>query len=360
MPDPRHDENLLEKTKMSFSQHLEELRRALFKSIAALLVGSLFGLLIGGSVVDHIQTPLRQALEKFYRGQAEDSHLKRFEEMQQEGLEVPDDPAVAAEERAKQGLVPKILIIDRNDLARALGQEVPQSDLPASADSTDNFLRLRVYEQLKDDPRLSLVSLASQGPFMVYIKASLVVGVMLASPLIFFFIWDFVAAGLYGNERKYVYVFLPISLGLFFAGAALAFFVVFEYVLDFLFWFNEIMGINPTPPISDWMSFVLILPLGFGISFQLPLVMLFLERIHVFTVEAYLSKWRIAILVISVISMFLTPSDPGSMLLMGVPLVILYFVGIGMCKYMPRGQNRFTKDADSTEEPDSAEKEESK
>jgi len=349
MPDPGQDDKTLEKTKMSFSEHLEELRRALFKSIAALLVGTLFGLLIGGAVVDHIQTPLRQALENFYRGQAEKSHLERFEEMQQEGLEVPDDLAAAAEARAKQGLVPKILIIDRDDLARELGQEVPQPDSPDSIDSSDNFIRLRVYEQLEDDPRLSLVSLASQGPFMVYIKASIVVGVVLASPLIFFFIWDFVAAGLYGNERKYVYVFLPISLGLFFAGAALAFFVVFEYVLDFLFWFNEIMGINPTPPISDWMSFVLILPLGFGISFQLPLVMLFLERIHVFTVEAYLSKWRIAILVISVISMFLTPSDPGSMLLMGVPLVVLYFVGIAMCKYMPRGQNRFTKDPDISE-----------
>jgi len=109
------------------------------------------------------------------------------------------------------------------------------------------------------------------------------------------------------------------------------------------------MGINPTPRISEWMSFVLMLPLGFGISFQLPLVMLFLERIGIFTVEVYLSKWRIAILVIAIISMFLTPSDPGSMLLMGVPLVILYFVGIAMCRYMPKGKNRFTVDADAAE-----------
>ena len=359
MPDPRHDEHLLEQTKMSFSEHLEELRVALFKSIAALLVGTLFGLLIGGAVVDHIQTPLRQALENFYRGKAERSHVERFEEMQQEGLEVPEDFAAEAKSRADQGLVPKVIIIDRNDLARELGQEVPAPEPTDSADASDNLIHLRVYEQLEDDPRLSLVSLASQGPFMVYIKASVVVGVVLASPLIFYFIWNFVAAGLYGNERKYVYVFLPISLGLFFSGAALAFFVVFEYVLEFLFWFNEIMGINPTPPISDWMSFVLILPLGFGVSFQLPLVMLFLERIHVFTVEAYLSKWRIAILVISVISMFLTPSDPGSMLLMGVPLVLLYFVGIGMCKYMPRGQNRFTKVANEPEEAEKSESNES-
>jgi len=77
------------------------------------------------------------------------------------------------------------------------------------------------------------------------------------------------------------------------------------------------------------------LPLGFGISFQLPLVMLFLERIGIFSVETYLQKWRIAVLVISVLSMFLTPADPGSMLLMGVPLVVLYFGGILLCRTMP-------------------------
>ena len=201
--------------------------------------------------------------------------------------------------------------------------------------SREDLIHLRVYESLEDDSRLKLINLGTHEPFMVYMKASLVVGAMVASPLIFFFIWEFIAAGLHGHERKHIYVYLPISLGLFFAGAALAFFVVFDFVLDFLFWFNQQMGITPTPRISDWMSFVLLLPLGFGISFQLPLVMLFLERIGIFTVQTYIEKWRIAVLVISILSMFLTPADPGSMLLMGVPLVGLYFGGILLCRYMP-------------------------
>ena len=74
-------------------------------------------------------------------------------------------------------------------------------------------------------------SLNSQEPFMIYMKASMVVGVILASPWIFYQIWSFVAAGLYPHERRYVHLFLPFSLGLFLAGAALAFFVVFEPVL---------------------------------------------------------------------------------------------------------------------------------
>jgi len=192
---------------------------------------------------------------------------------------------------------------------------------------------------------LRVVGLSVQEGFMVYVKASLVAGVLITSPFIFYFIWDFVAAGLYRHEKKHVYIYLPLSLGLFLAGAALAFFVVFDYVLNFLFWFYTKMGIDPDPRISEWISFVLMLPLGFGISFQLPLVMLFLERVGVFTVEAYLQKWRVAVLVISVLSMFLTPADPGSMLLMGIPLIVLYFGGIALCHYMPQNKPESTTES---------------
>jgi sec-independent protein translocase protein TatC len=338
MPDPS-DEEQLERSKMSFSDHLEELRRALFKSLAALLVGSLLGFLVGWSVVDYIQTPIRHSLETYFRRQAQHLQRERLEEMRDAGEPVPEDLEAAAAELADQNLMPRTVYVPRSDLQRALQQDEPGDDANVEPSPTpftvEELIRLRVYEPLDEDSRLSLVGLNALEPFMVYMKASLVVGALIASPLIFYFIWQFVAAGLYRTERKQVYVYLPISLGLFLAGAALAFFVVFDYVLDFLFWFNEQMGITPTPRISEWMSFVLLLPLGFGISFQLPLVMLFLERIGVFSIENYVSKWRLAVVVICTLSMFLTPADPGSMILMAVPLVFLYFGGILLCRYMP-------------------------
>ena len=330
------DEELLEKTKMSFSEHLEELRTALFKCIAAWLVGTLFGLLIGWQVVDYVQTPLRHALDNFYRGQAQTALVDRLEDQQAAGDAVPEDIPTAAAEMADEGLVPEDLYVDRAELSKALGIPIPQAE--AFPTTREGMIRLRLYRPIEDDPRLNVISLSGQEPFMIYMKASFVVGAVLASPFIFYYLWNFVAAGLYRRERNLVYLYLPMSLGLFFAGAALAFFAVFDFVLNFLFWFNAQMGIMPTPRITEWMSFVLILPLGFGISFQLPLVMVALERVGIFTVESYMSKWRIAVVVIFTISMLLTPADPGSMLLMALPLTVLYFFGIWLCKKLPRGE----------------------
>ena len=125
----------------------------------------------------------------------------------------------------------------------------------------------------------------------------------------------------------------------------LAFFFVFSPVLEFLFTFNSSLNISPEIRIGEWLSFAMFLPLGFGVAFQLPLVMLFANRIGLITVETYVGKWRIAILVIFVLSMFLTPADPISMLLLAIPLTGLYFLGIAMCVLMPRSDNPFGEEA---------------
>lgn len=185
--------------------------------------------------------------------------------------------------------------------------------------------------------------LNAQEAFMIWLKAALVTGLVVASPYIFYQLWIFVAAGLYPHEKHYVYLYLPISILLFFGGAALAFLFVFDPVLDFLFLFNKGMNADFDPRIGEWLSFVLIMPIGFGLSFQLPLVMLFINRIGLVTVETYIAQWRVAILTIFVVAMILTPADPISMLLMAGPLCGLYLLGILMCKYMPRGRNPFAE-----------------
>ena len=122
---------------------------------------------------------------------------------------------------------------------------------------------------------------------MIWLKAALIAGLVLAGPWVFYQVWMFVAAGLYPHERQFVHVYLPFSIGLFLFGVFMSCFV-FKPILSFFLGFNRSMGIDPEPRISEWLSFVLFLPLGFGLAFQLPIVMLFLERIGVFTVGTYL------------------------------------------------------------------------
>jgi sec-independent protein translocase protein TatC len=197
-----------------------------------------------------------------------------------------------------------------------------------------DLVPITVWHKAADDQHVKLIATGTTDPFIIYVKVSLLVGFILVSPLIFREMWLFVAAGLYPHERRYVYTFLPFSIGLFLAGAMMAFFVAFPPVLKFLLSFNEFLGIAPEPRISEWLTFVLFLPLAFGIGFQLPLVMLFVHRLGLVSVHTYLVQWRVAVLVILVTATLLCPSpDLYSMLLMAGPMVVLYFGGIALCHY---------------------------
>jgi sec-independent protein translocase protein TatC len=200
----------------------------------------------------------------------------------------------------------------------------------------EQMLPFRIYRPISEDARLRVIALNAQEPFMVYIHSAFITGIIFSSPFVFYFIWEFIAAGLYRREQRYVYTYLPISVFLFVAGAALAFFFAFQPLLDFLLWYYERMHVDPNMRLSEWISLVLFMTLGFGIAFQLPLAMVLLERIGIFTVENYWRKWRAAVVVIACLAAVLTPSpDPYSMLLMGVPMTLLYFGGIWLCKLMP-------------------------
>ncbi|HYO23593.1 MAG TPA: twin-arginine translocase subunit TatC [Lacipirellulaceae bacterium] len=372
MPSPV-EEARLEQTKMSFGEHLEELRRALFRSLAALLIGFIAGLCLGMPLVDYIQVPLRRGLEDFYARKSVAEQQEWLESRRDAGEEVPEDIGAAARQMGERRLTPHTWYVSLEELAEALGIEQPQlaAQLPdqapggeapnaapadgrpaegqpgdgtppqrrrtgQAADAPPGMIRLRFYQPLEDDARMRAIATSTEEPFIVYIKVSFAAGLVLASPFIFYFVWEFVAAGLYGHEKKYVHIYLPLSLGLFVSGAGIAFFYAFDYVLEFLFWFHEKMNIDPYPRLSDWVTTVVLLPLMFGISFQLPLAMLLLERVGIFSIAAYRSKWRIAIVVIAVLSMVLTPGgDVSSMLMMFIPLTGLYFFGIALCRYMP-------------------------
>ena len=247
--------------------------------------------------------------------------------------ETPDKPLAQLKQAFNESLADTTAEqADRDNLNRRMNRALIASMFPDQMPQLKmNLVPVEIWEPNTFEPQ----SLAATDGFFIWLKAGVVTGLCISFPWIFYCIWNFVAAGLYPNEKKYVHYFAPISTILFLSGIALAYFFVFAPVLSFLFSFNEQLGIAPEMRINDWLSFVLFLPLGFGLAFQLPLVMLFMNRIGLFTIEAYLSKWRIAVMIIFVLAMLLTPADPISMLLLAVPLTMLYFLGIVMCRFMP-------------------------
>ena len=339
MSSNRH-EDLFEASTMTFGEHLDELRVALFRSVLGLVVGFLLGLIVAKSVVHWITLPLTKSLNDHYETVAEERLTSLYGDSLSEDLRTF---------MQKERLVFDDVYIEQSEMQRLAadasagfeGVSTKEEDLASIqlAPPSRKMIKTRIWRK----SNTAVQALSTQEPFMIWMKAAFFSGLLIASPYIFYQLWSFVAAGLYRHEKRYVHMFLPISLVLFWAGALLAFFFAFEYVLRFLFGFNRLLDIQAEPRISEWIGFVLFLPLGFGIAFQLPLVMFFLNRIGLVSVKAYLEKWRICILIIFVLSMILTPADPVSMLLMAFPLSGLYFLGIAMCKWMPRGRSPFTE-----------------
>jgi sec-independent protein translocase protein TatC len=361
------NDDLFTETSMSFGEHLEELRLCFIRSLFSIALGTLLGFAAGAKVVESIQIPVQHSVATY--------HEKRTLQKIEAHAEVMQEEGYSSDIKAKireYGFVLEERWIFPGELERVMNRQKMSSSesLAGSAlDTVDNLWQRKIERKKKreelgflydsvqldkppermfffvrSDELSKMKALGAHEMFKLWILASLIVGLVLASPFVIYYLWSFVAAGLYPHEKKYVYLFIPVSVLLFVCGALFAFFVVFQFVLDFLFLFNSWMNVEPDLRISEWISFALLFPLGFGISFQLPLVMFVLERVGIFTLQQYLLRWRIAVLVIFIMALFLTPGDPGSMILMAVPLTILYFGGIFFCWLFPRKRGLFDFD----------------
>jgi sec-independent protein translocase protein TatC len=136
-----------------------------------------------------------------------------------------------------------------------------------------------------------------------------------------------------------VHFYMPFSLALFLAGVFLCELFVIPQAVRFLLEFNEWIGVGAEWRLEDWLSFALMLPLVFGISFQTPLIMLFLAKIGIFDAAAFRAKRKIAWFSLIAIAAFAMPTtDPYAILMMQVPLIGLYEFGILLAAYVGKKQ----------------------
>jgi sec-independent protein translocase protein TatC len=164
-------------------------------------------------------------------------------------------------------------------------------------------------------------------PFFTYLKTGLIAGVMLVAPYLFYQLWLFIAPGLYQHEKKYVIPFVTFSSVLFVGGALFGYFLVFPLVFKFFLGF-ESEFIQAMPSMNEVFSFALRLLFGFGIAFELPVVIFFLAKIGVVTPELLRKKRKYALLLMFVVGAIITPPDVISQVILALPLIVLYEFGI--------------------------------
>ncbi len=167
-------------------------------------------------------------------------------------------------------------------------------------------------------------------PLNLYLQVSLIGGAILASPLILYQVWLFIAPGLYQKEKRFVVPFMVATVGLFLAGAAFGYFFVLPGALKILI-VNFGKNFNPMVTIEEYTGFFLSIILGLGISFELPILIFFLALFGIVSPRFLWRNIRYAILAVFIVAAIICPSpDVWTMCIYAVPMLSLYLIGIGV------------------------------
>ncbi len=163
--------------------------------------------------------------------------------------------------------------------------------------------------------------------FFTYLKVALLAGIILAAPVLLYQFWLFVAPGLYQKERKLLIPIVFLSTLFFVGGAFFGYFIVFPFGFKFFLGFAS-ESIRPMPSMKEYLTFASKLLLAFGVVFELPIVITFLARLGIISVEFLKKNRKYAMLIFFAGAAILTPPDVITQLMMAFPLMALYEVSI--------------------------------
>lgn len=182
------------------------------------------------------------------------------------------------------------------------------------------------------DFSMELINIELSAQFFVYLKVSVLCGVVLAFPYIVYEIWKFIVPALYDNERKAVRTAFSLSSGLFYLGVAVGYFVVLPVCLMFFVNFSVSDAIQNTISLGSYMSMFTSMVFLIGILFEFPTIILVLSNLGILN-RSQLKQWRkYAFVIILILAAFITPSDPFSMFVLAFPLYGLFELSILLCK----------------------------
>lgn len=172
-------------------------------------------------------------------------------------------------------------------------------------------------------------------PFMVPLKVTLFSAFIISLPYVLWQVWAFVAPGLYRHEKKLAAPLIVSSVAMFAAGVAYCYFVVFKLIFRFIANFAP-MSVTVSPDIEAYFSFVMGMFIAFGITFEVPIVVVLLVRFGIASVEKLKQVRPYVIVGAFIVAAIFTPPDVVSQLLLAIPLVVLYEIGILVARFVEK------------------------
>lgn len=179
----------------------------------------------------------------------------------------------------------------------------------------------------------SMIATDVIAPFFVPVKVTLMAAFLLSLPHTLYQVWAFIAPALYQNEKRLVMPLVLSSVLLFFAGMAFAYFLVFPLIFKFLAGVTPV-GVNMATDIDKYLSFILGMFVAFGATFEVPVVVVLLNRMGVVSLAQLRLARPYVIVGAFVLAAVITPPDVISQVLLAVPLIVLYEAGLWFCRFI--------------------------
>jgi sec-independent protein translocase protein TatC len=299
---------------MSLGDHLEELRARLILALAGLAVAVIVCLFLGKPLIKFLERPYRNAMAPHARDVR---------------VPLPEDANSPAAFIAGKYMIFIMEIAGlEHDKPTGVTVQVAMPEDPNSKDPNTTAKRQLVMAEIEPEIPALQVLKPAEG-FTSYMKISLIAGLVLAAPWVFYHIWMFIAAGLYANERRYIKKAVPFSAGLFIAGALFFLFGVAPRAMQCLVLFNKyILNAKSEFTFAYYISFVTTLMLVFGMAFQTPIAVYLLSVTDLVSAQTLRSSRKYVFLVAFIVGAIATPPDPFTQVAMAIPLYLLFELGI--------------------------------
>ena len=336
-----------------FLEHLEDLRVCITRIVLTLLIATIGCFIFRNELMDIIRRPVTQVWEQGEQSALRDTgiDLEKWEDAKKiaevyNTLDEEDREHYLREFEDPDEILADVRTVNLFRAALTLEDEVEQRDFIESHSALDEALQKKVLALIeggpnpRSDARGKLVLMQALKPtegFMLSIKLAFFAGIVISFPFLLFFLLQFVLPGMHDTERKALWPAMAIGFGLFLCGVFFSYYIVLPEVLEFFHEYSSDMMIENEWRIGYYISFATQFTLIFGLSFELPVLVMTLVKLGVLNCEMMRRTRAYAVLAIFVIAALITPTpDAFTLCLLAGPMVILYEICIWLALLLER------------------------